>query len=241
MIKNVLVTGASGGIGQAISLKFANSGYNVVLMYRSNRNAIVNLVNRFPDTCQYLTIRCNLTNPEEVKQAVQTVHEQLGSISVLINNAGIALPQCLFTDTTDEQMNHLFETNVYSQIRLTRLILDDLRLNKGSVINISSVWGLTGGSCEVLYSASKAAIIGFTKALAKEMGPSEVKVNCVAPGFIDTSMNSELSSEAKESFRLSTPLLKIGTPHDVAEAVYSLSQSEFITGQIVSVDGGVSI
>ena len=241
MSNNVLITGASGGIGQQISLKFANAGYNVILMYHTNREAIEALVSKFPASCQYLMIKCDLTDYSQVQNAVSIIHTQLGSISVLINNAGIAYPQMLFSDTTDNQMIHLFQTNVYSQIRLTRLLLNDIRSNKGSIINISSIWGLTGASCEVLYSASKAAIIGFTKALAKEIGPSEVTVNCICPGFIETPMNSSISSDSKESFRASTPLQRIGTPYDVAEAVYYLSKSSFITGQVIAVDGGVSI
>ena len=238
MKKNVLITGASGGIGQAISLKFANAGYNLILLYHNNESAIYDLIHKFPDSCKCLSLRCDLSKYDEIYQVVNKIHKLSGEVSILVNNAGIALPQTLFADTTDEQMNVVFETNVYSQIRLTRLLLDDIRNNQGSIINISSIWGLTGASCEVLYSASKSAIIGFTKALAKEMGPSQVKVNCIAPGFIDTKMNSSISFDDKESFRLMTPLEKIGTPYDIADAVYFLSQSEFITGQVLTVDGG---
>lgn len=241
MNKIALITGASGGIGKEISSNFANNNYSVILMYHSNKDALTELVKSFPSSCHYLLIGCDLTDNSAVQKAVKTIHDQFGKVSVLVNNAGIAYPQMLFTDSTEEQMTHIFQSNVFSQLRLSRLLLDDLRFNKGSIINISSIWGLSGASCEVLYSATKAAIIGFTKALAKEMGPSQVRVNCVAPGYIDTNMNSGISPDAKESFRQSTPLMKIGSPREIAEAVFFLSQSDFITGQVLSVDGGVNI
>ena len=154
-----------------------------------------------------------------------------------------ALPQKLLTDTTDEEYRYVFDTNVLGTIRLTRLLSDELRENHGAVVNISSMWGVAGASCETLYSASKASIIGFTKALAKELAPSGITVNCVSPGVIDTDMNSALSPDALASLAADTPLGRIGTPDDVAAAVafFASDDASFITGQVLGVNGGYVI
>ena len=151
------------------------------------------------------------------------------------------MKQTLFSDTDDTDMEKVFQTNVFALMRITRILIDDLRSTGGNIVNISSMWGITGASCEVIYSASKAAVIGFTKSLAKELAPSGVRVNAVAPGFIPTDMNSNLSEEDKESFRSSIPLERFGTPEDVASAVSFLSNAGYMTGQTISVDGGVVI
>ena len=164
-----------------------------------------------------------------------------GKASVLVNCAGIALPQKLLTDTTDAEYQRVFDTNVGSMIRLTRLISDDLRYNHGAIVNVSSMWGISGASCEVLYSASKAAVIGFTKALAKELAPSDVTVNAVAPGLIPTKMNARLSPDDLESFRSEIPLNRFGTPEDVADAVFFLANARYVTGQVLCCDGGYTM
>lgn len=237
----VLITGASGGIGTAIARRFAGSGYAVVLQYRNNNESVEQTAAAFPNGTDHLCIRCDLTDAEDAACLVSEIRKRFGTVSVLVNCAGVALPQKLFTDTTDEEYDLLFDTNVHAMMRLTRLLTDDLRQNHGAVVNISSMWGVAGASCEVLYSASKAAVIGFTKALAKELAPSDVTVNAVAPGLIPTSMNAHLSPEELEAFRLETPLNRLGTPEDVAEAVLFLANARFITGQVLCCDGGITI
>lgn len=240
-MKTVLVTGASGGIGSAIARRFAAEGFRVALQFHTNRFAVERTVSQFPEGSLYLLCQCDLTDPDETHTMVEEIRAHLGHVDVLINCAGVALPQTPFSDTTDEEFDRIFDLNVRGTMRLTRFLYDDLRARHGSVVNLSSVWGMTGGSCEVVYSASKAAMIGFTKALAKELAPSGVTVNCVAPGFVPTAMNAGLSPEAAEAFRLETPLQKLGTPEDVADAVFFLANAPFITGQALSCDGGYSI
>lgn len=241
MKKLVMITGASGGIGSAVALKYAEAGYALVLVYRNNREAIQRLVFSLPSGTQYLCSSCDLCDPASISDLIAETHRRLGTVSILINCAGIALPQKLFGDTTDAEYEQIFRTNVLGTMRLTRLLSDDLRKNHGSVVNLSSMWGVSGASCEVLYSASKAAIIGFTKALAKELAPSDVTINCVAPGFIPTAMNAHLSPEDVEAFRLETPLCRLGTPEDVADAIFYLSNARFVTGQILCCDGGYTV
>lgn len=236
-----LITGASGGIGAAIARKFAAAGYAVALQYRNNREAIEQLCGSLPQQTDYLCVRCDLTDANETENLAAEMHKRLGPISVLVNCAGVALPQKLFSESTDREYDLIFDTNVRGLMRLTRLLSDDLRHSRGSIVNISSMWGVAGGSCEALYSASKAAIIGFTKALAKELGPSGVTVNAVAPGLIPTAMNAHLSEEDLEAFRSETPLLRLGTPEDVADAVFYLAHARFVTGQILCCDGGYTI
>lgn len=241
MKKPVLITGASGGIGAAIALRFASEGYRIALQYHNNRAGVESLTSQFPSRTSYMLVSCDLRDEEATRRMLEAIHTQLGSIGVLINCAGVALPQLPFSDTSDEDYDRVFDLNVRGTMRLTRLTYDDLRSNVGAIVNLSSVWGVSGGSCEVVYSSSKAAIIGFTKALAKELAPSGVTVNCVAPGFIPTEMNAGLSPEAVESFRLDTPLLRLGTPEDVADAVFYLATAPFVTGQILCCDGGYSV
>ncbi|MBQ6236144.1 MAG: SDR family oxidoreductase [Clostridia bacterium] len=241
-MKNIsLITGASGGIGSAIAKRFAESGFAVVLQYRNNKESAEHTAATFPLGTDHLCIRCDLTDRIETQDLVSEIHKRFGTVSVLVNCAGIALPQKLFTQTTDEDYDSIFDTNVHAMMRLTRLLVDDLRQNHGAVVNISSMWGVTGASCEVPYSASKSAVIGFTKALAKELAPSDVTVNAVAPGLIPTEMNAHLSPEDLNAFRLETPLNKLGTPEDVADAVFFLANARFITGQVLCCDGGITI
>jgi 3-oxoacyl-[acyl-carrier protein] reductase len=241
MTKIALITGASGGIGSAIAARFAASGYAVVLVYRSNRESIDRLIASLPAGTDYLAVSCDLTDSDSVSDLIEQVHQRLGHVSVLVNCAGTALPQKLFSDTSDDEYHRIFDTNVLGAMRLTRLLTDDLRTRTGSVINISSMWGVSGASCEVIYSASKAALIGFTKALAKELAPCGVTVNCVAPGFVPTAMNAHLSAEEIETFRMETPLERLGTPEDIADAVFYLANARFVTGQILCCDGGYTL
>lgn len=241
MNKIALITGASGGIGSAIASRFASSGYSVILVYCKHRDPAERLAASFPEGTDYLIVSCDLTDPDPVSKMIEQVHQRLGSVSVLVNCAGAALPQKLFSDTSDQEYHQIFDSNVLSAMRLTRLLTDDLRLHCGSVVNISSIWGVSGASCEVVYSASKAALIGFTKALAKELAPSGVTVNSVAPGLIPTEMNAHLTAEELEAFRSETPLNRFGTPEDIADAVLYLANARFVTGQVLCCDGGYTM
>ncbi len=237
-MKSVLITGASGGIGSAIAVRFANAGYKVVLQYHSNVQGALDAVSKFPPDTTYLCVPCNLCDRDAISEMAQTVHQRIGAISVLVNCAGVSLPQMLFSDTSDDDYQKVLETNLHSMLRITKAFLEDLRKQRGSIVNISSIWGIGGGSCEVLYATSKAAVIGFTRSLSKELAPSGVTVNCVAPGLIDTAMNAHLSKETIETFRSDTPLNRLGTPEDIADAVFYLSSASFVSGQTLCVDGG---
>lgn len=238
----VLVTGASGGIGGQIAASFAAAGDCVALQYHTNREAALQTAAAFPPNAAYLCVPCDLRDERQVAEMVQTIHARLGKVCTLINCAGVAPRQKLFSDTTDDEYRAVFDANVLGMLHVTRALIDDLRsAPHGAIVNLSSMWGVSGGSCEVLYSASKAAVIGFTKALAKELAPAAVTVNCVAPGFVPTAMNAHLSPDDVEAIRLDTPLERLGTPTDVADAVRFLAAAPFVTGQVLCVDGGRTI
>ena len=176
----------------------------------------------------------------EVDRMILQIKEKLGSITVLVNNAGIA-EQVLFTDISEEMWDRMFAVNVKGAFNCSQAVLPDMIHSKyGRIINISSMWGISGASCEVHYSAAKAALIGFTKALAKEEGLSGITVNCIAPGVVDTDMNAHLSKQDMEILRENTPVGRIGTPEDIAEAIlfFASEKASFITGQVLSADGG---
>ncbi len=241
MQKIALITGASGGIGSAIAKKFSENGFALALQAYRHPDRVLKTAKAFPGECPYLVLSCDLTKSDDRKRMIDELHQKLGKPSVLVNCAGVALPQMLYSETTEADYDFVFDGNVKSTMLLTKQLLEDLREKKGAIVNISSMWGLIGGSCEVIYSASKAALIGFTKSLAKELAPSGVTVNCVAPGMIPTEMNAHLTPEELEAFRSETPLEKLGSPEDVACAVWYLANAPFVTGQILSVDGGMVI
>ncbi len=236
MRKVVLVTGASGGIGCACAQLFAASGYKVVIHYNKNKASAQALAEEIDG----FSVQADLRDENQVARMFDEIRRELGTVQILINNAGVAQRK-LFDETTTADYEHIFGGNVLSAINCSReAVKDMLRSHSGSIINISSMWGISGASCEVLYSASKAALTGFTKALAKELGPSGITVNCIAPGVIDTKMNSDLSAEDIAALADETPLCRIGKPEDVAKAALFLCSADagFITGQILGVDGG---
>lgn len=244
MSKTVLITGASRGIGRATALRFAREGYNIVINYLRSVDAAYNLLHELQDyPCNAILIQADITNRVQVRGMVSQSITQFGAIDVLVNNSGIA-QQKLFTDITEDEWNNMFDVNVKGAFHCCQFVLPDMIHRKeGRIINVSSMWGITGASCEVHYSASKAAIIGLTKALAKEVGPSGITVNCVAPGVIDTDMNAFLRPEDLAALREETPLGRLGKPGDVANLIYYLASEEagFITGQVIGADGGFVI
>lgn len=242
--KVMLVTGASRGIGAEIAYTAAISGFYVIINYNRSEERALGLKQRIEsDGGECLCIKADVSDEAEVSLMCKEIESRLGRVDVLVNNAGIS-SFSLFTDISTELWDNTFNVNVKGQFLVTRGIVPYMiHEKKGSIINISSVWGMTGSSCEVHYSASKAAIIGMTKALAKELGPSGIRVNCVTPGVIDTEMNSALSQEDMNALIDETPLERIGSSKDVANTVLFLAsdESSFITGQVISPNGGFVI
>lgn len=237
--RGVLVTGGSRGIGEAIVRAFRKRGDRVAFFYCTNESAALCVS---AETGAF-AIRADVAHPAEVTEGIRRAKDVIGEISVLVNNAGISYIG-LLTDMKTAEWDRLLAVNLSGMFYVTREILPDMiRSKKGSIINIGSMWGKTGASCEVAYSASKAGVRGFTMALAKEVGPSGISVNCIEPGVIETEMNHLLDANTKAALADETPLMRLGTPGEVADAVLFLSskESSFITGQILGVDGGFAI
>ena len=241
MKTTVIVTGASGGIGSAIADAFALCDYNVVIGYNSSCEKAKALEEKLLSKgCSVASFKADVSDSAQAQALVDFAKETFGGRYILVNNAGVA-QQKLFTDITDADFDMMFNSNVKSAFNCSRAVLPLMIHEKwGRIINISSMWGVCGASCEVHYSASKAAVIGMTKALAKEVGPSGITVNCIAPGLIDTPMNKNLDEDTVAALCEETPVGRIGTPEDVAKSVLFLADeaSSFITGQVLGVDGG---
>jgi 3-oxoacyl-[acyl-carrier protein] reductase len=238
-MKTVLITGGSRGIGAAMVERFTSEGYRVAFTYSKSEDCAAELSRRTGALAVYADNRVE----SEVLSAVKTVEESLGGVDILINNAAIS-SFSLFTDLTLEEWRDIFSVNVDGAFLYTRAVLPSMVNKKqGRIINISSMWGITGSSCEVHYSATKAALIGMTKALAKEVGPSGITVNCIAPGVIRTEMNKSLSEEVMSELTEDTPLMRIGEGADIASAALFLSGegASFITGEVINVNGGYLI
>ena len=238
MIKTIILTGAARGIGKQCALDLAAAGYFVVGLYNKSENSAKDLESL---STMIKTYKCDVSDYKSVKKVSAEILEKYHDIYAVINNAGVAKTS-LFTDVTEEDFDNIFNTNVKGMFAVTKAFLPCL-INKkqGRIINISSIWGVCGGSCEVVYSASKAAVIGMTKALAREVGPSGITVNSVAPGVIETDMINNLSQEDKQVLADDTALMRNGTPKDISSVIKFLlsDDSGFITGQNITVDGGM--
>lgn len=241
-MKTVLITGGSRGIGKCIAENLAKDGLNVVLNYNKSEKQAKQTKKELEEQGINIEIcKADVSKREEVKKLVKFTINKFGNIDVLINNAGIAKLQ-MFNDITDSDWNEMIGTNLNSVFYTIQETLPNMIHNKnGCIINISSIWGLVGASCEVAYSVSKAGIDGMTKSLAKELGPSNIRVNSIAPGVIDTEMNSNLDNAIKEEIKNETPLNKIGKPIDIYKCVKWLIEDEFTTGQVISPNGGYVI
>ena len=241
-MKNVLVTGASGGIGRAIALELARRGWSVALQYRRNQQAAEELereILRLGGSGK--AYQADLTDEAQVEDLLAAAERDLGFLEGLVNNAGSAW-KGLFTDMTLADWRGVMDADLTSVFLCCRRALPSMiRQKRGSIVNVSSMWGQVGASCEAAYSAAKAGVIGLTKALAKEEGPSGVRVNCLAPGVIDTPMNGDLSQEDLDALREETPLERIGTPEETAKAAAFLLEQEFLTGQVLGLNGGLVI
>ncbi len=238
-VPTILVTGASGGIGSAIARLFASRGYNTAIHYNSNETAATEIRDSLVSAGFSAEIfHADVASSEDVKRMVSEVEAKFGTVDVLVNNAGISLVK-LFDETSDEEWDNIMNVNLKSAFLCSKAVIGGMIHNKkGKIINISSIWGVKGASCEVAYSASKAGLIGFTKALAQELAPSNIQVNCVAPGAIATEMNSHLSASDVKDLCDEIPAGRFGAPVEVAEAVWYLANSNYVTGQVLGVDGG---
>lgn len=236
---NVLITGGSRGIGAACVRLFSEQGDRVAFFYRKEREKALALA----EETGAMAFCADVTDVEAVEKALRQIKEVLGGIDILVNNAGISQIK-LFTEIGNEEWSRMLSTHLDGTFYVTRAVAREMISRKnGRIINIGSMWGKCGASCEVHYSTAKAGLRGFTMALAKELGPSGITVNCIEPGVIDTEMNRELDAETRSSLREETPLCRMGTTEDVAHAVlfFASEKASFITGQILGVDGGFAV
>ena len=238
-MKNIIITGASRGIGRCLAENLAREGHNVLLNYNKSEKAAKDIKDNLAKEGINIEIfKADVSKKEEVKKLVKYAVQKFGKIDVLINNAGIAKIQ-MFQDIKEEDWDEVINTNLKSALYCTQEVLPYMIHEKdGSIINISSVWGIVGASCETLYAISKAGLDAMTKSLAKELGPSNIRVNSIAPGIINTEMNSKINEIIKQEIRKETPLGRIGEPEDILRPVKWLIEDEFTTGQIVSPNGG---
>lgn len=242
-MKTVVITGGTRGIGRETVKLFAREGYRVAFLYLNSDDKAQELVDEVKEYGDVMAVKCDVSDLSQVESAFNKIRSEFGKIYALVNNAGIA-QQKLFTDITAQEWERMMGVNAGGVFNCCRAALPDMIHEKdGRIINISSMWGQVGASCEVHYSASKAAVIGLTKALAKEVGPSGITVNCIAPGVIDTDMMSTFPDDVKKELADETPLCRLGTASDVAKAVLFLAGdgASFITGQVIGVNGGMVI
>lgn len=240
--KTVLVTGGSRGIGKEIALKFAKQGYDVIINYVSDKTDTEELKKELEaNGGKALIVKADVTNPEQIENLVKTAIETFGKIDVLINNAGITKDNLLMR-MSEEEFDKVIEVNLKGTYLMTKAVTKYMmKKRQGSIINLSSVVGVTGNAGQCNYAASKAGIIGFTKSVAKELASRNIRANAIAPGFIATDMTDVLSDEIKETIQNQIPLKRMGNAKEVAELAYFLGseQSSYITGQVIHVDGGM--
>ncbi len=243
MKKCALITGASGGIGSEIALRLANDGYDIAACYYSDEDGIRELEKKLQLTdAKFRFYKADVSDTESIEKIFADATEFFGGVSVLVNNAGMA-QQKLFTDITEAEFDRINAVNFKSVYNCCKCAVPFMvNQKKGKIINISSMWGVCGASCETVYSATKAAVIGLTKALARELAPSNIQVNCIAPGVIDTKMNSILSPEDKKALADEIPMGRFGTPEEIAGVVSFLAgkDSDYVTAQVITVDGGLT-
>lgn len=242
MNKTAIVTGGSRGIGAAIVHMLVQEGYNVVINYNKSEQEAKKIKEEFTSKgCCVETFKADVSKREEVKKLVEFTIQKFKNIDVLINNAGISQMK-LFTDITDQDWENMINTNLNSAFYMCQEVVPNMIHNKkGCIVNISSIWGITGASCEVHYSIAKAGVDALSKALAKELGPSGIRVNSIAPGIIDTDMNKHLNEKEIEKIEDEIPLCRIGKVQDIAKCVKWLIEDKYTTGQIISVNGGWNI
>ena len=243
MKKCALITGASGGIGSAIALRLAKDGFDIAACWYSDENSIRELERKLSRTgIRFKTYKADVSDYNAIKDVFADATEFFGGVSVLVNNAGIA-QQKLFTDITQEDFDRITAVNFKGVFNCCQCAVPFMVSRKrGKIINISSMWGVYGASCETVYSATKAAVIGLTKALARELAPSNIQVNCVAPGAVDTKMNNNLSDEDKRAFSQEIPMGRFGTAEEIAGVVSFLAgkDSDYVTAQVITADGGLT-
>ena len=239
MSKVAIVTGASKGIGREIAKTLAKNEIKVIANYNNSEKEAKELKEELKkENIEIDIVKADVSTRKGTNKLAKYALEKYKKIDILINNAGISEYK-LFTDETDEDWQRVINTNLYSAFAMSQEVIPSMVHQKnGLIINISSAWGVVGGALEVIYSVSKAGIDGLTKALAKELGPSNIRVNSIAPGMINTKMNSNLNEEEIENLKEETPLGKIGEPKDIAKCVKWLIEDEFTTGQIISINGG---
>lgn len=243
MSRTVLITGASRGIGRAAARRFAQEGYRVAIGYCRSEAAAQELSRELSLLTDVIAVRADIRRYDEVARMTAVAAEALGPIDVLVNNAGVA-SYGLFTELTLSEWDRVLGINLNGAVYACQCVLPDMvRRHSGCIVNVSSIWGLAGASCEVAYSAAKAGLVGLTKALAKEVGPAGIRVNCVAPGVIDTDMSAALDEQTREELAAETPLGRLGTPEEAAEAIVFLAsdRASFLTGQVLSPNGGFLI
>ncbi len=239
---NIIITGGSRGIGKCLVENLARDGHNILLNYNKSEKQAKKIQEDLKAEGIIIEIfKADVSKKIEVKALVEFALKKWENIDVLVNNAGIAKLQ-MFQDITEDDWNEIINTNLKSAFYTTQEVLPNMLHRKdGIIINISSIWGLVGASCETVYSISKAGLDAMTKSLAKELGPSNIRINSIAPGVIDTEMNSKLDEHIKNEIKAETPLGKIGKPIDIYKCVKWLIEDEFTTGQIISVNGGYVI
>ena len=241
-MKNIVITGSSRGIGKCLVENLAKDGHNVILNYNKSEKQAKQIKASLEEHGIKIEIfKADISKREEVKKLIKFAIRKMKNIDVLINNAGIAKLQ-MFQDVTEEDWNEIMDTNLKSVYYTIQEVMPNMINQKsGCIINISSMWGIVGASCEAVYAASKAGMDAITKSLAKELGPSNIRVNSIAPGVMNTEMNSILDEKIKEEIKKETPLERIGEPIDVYRCAKWLIEDEFTTGQVISVNGGYVI